>query len=255
MGFSHGLVAIHDLSPDEVAARLGRAVGDRTMGLGVAPTHDSPGWCASPPIDGWTFLVDKTQEVLFDEHGLARLSAGTRLLTLHIEEHVMGFGTTCWTEGSFTWKVIAAAENNGLYVIGDPPPFGDLVGDLHEGPDVVYALDELSGPPPELWDELGFDGANLPTARAAALGLTVRRTRAAPAFASFPTYRPSRSSPGSPDMPTTGGTACTPHNYKCWSRRAKSRDPVRTRKRRIVAVGHGIVCVGKNRKPLRSGAC
>jgi hypothetical protein len=54
---------------------------------------------------------------------------------------------------------------------------------------VMYALDELSGPPPELWDELGFDGADLPTARAAALGLTVRQARPAPAFESFP-YRP-----------------------------------------------------------------
>src|SRR5687768_15278513 len=97
MGFSHAIVAVQDLSPQEVGARLGRTLGDRPTSLDVAVTQGSPGWCVSPPLDGWTFIVDQTQALLTD---------------------------------------------------------------------VKYALDEVSGPPPELWDRLGFDGSRMPTDRA-----------------------------------------------------------------------------------------
>ncbi len=172
MGLSHSLVAVHDLAPEDVAARLGRVVSEEVTTLDVAVTRRSPGWCVSPVIDGWTFAVDSTWKIL-DEDGLARLSAGTWLLALSIEEHTMGFGTTCWTDGAYTWEVIAT--DGELFVIGDPPPpFGELAGELTEGPGVVDSLEMLSGPPREQWDELGFDGSGLPTTRAAELGLTVR---------------------------------------------------------------------------------
>jgi hypothetical protein len=170
VGFSHAIVAVQDLSPEDVAVRLGRVVGAEVTGLAVATTRESPGWCVSPVIDGWTFVVDTTWKIL-DEDGLARLSVGTRLLASSVEEHTMSFGTTCWVDGAYAWEVIAT--DGGLFVIGDPP-FGAPVGSLDEGPHVVAALDELSGPPREPWEQLGFDGSGLPTTRAAALGLAVR---------------------------------------------------------------------------------
>ena len=98
------------------------------------------------PIDGWTFLVDQTWEILRDEHELTRLSAGTWLLASSVEERAMGFDTTCWTDGAYTWEVLATDRQ--LFVIGAPPsPFADLVRDLTEGPDVVDELNMLSGPP------------------------------------------------------------------------------------------------------------
>ncbi|MBC6459522.1 hypothetical protein [Actinomadura sp. HBU206391] len=177
MGFSHTLVAVRDLSPDEAAARLGRSPSGETTDLETATTGETPGWCVSAPIDGWTFLVDKGTGLLTDEDGLARLSAGTRLLTFFVEEHVMAFGTTCWTDGAYAWEVLA--QDGDLYVIGDPPPFGELVSGFREGPGVVAALDEVTAPPPEMWEELGFDGNARPSARAAALGLAVRRAEPA----------------------------------------------------------------------------
>lgn len=187
MGFSHALVAVHDLPPAEVAARLGCGLSDQVTDLETATTRRTPGWCVSEPVGGWTYVVDKTWAVLGDERGLARLSAGTRLLTFHVEEHVMSFATTCWGDGAYEWQVMATAEENELYVIGEPPAlFNGLVGELETGDWVVAGLDEATGPPRELWEDLEFDPSTLPSARAAAQGLAVRRARPGGEFEGHP---------------------------------------------------------------------
>jgi hypothetical protein len=63
------------------------------------------------------------------------------------------------------------------------------VSALWEGKRVVSTLNELTGPPEERWEELGFDPARLPTVRAAALGLPVREAEPVPEFAVH-TYLP-----------------------------------------------------------------
>ncbi|MDN3356573.1 hypothetical protein [Actinomadura sp. DC4] len=180
MGFSHWVVAVAGLPPEDLAGRLGHAMSDRTATYETAVTSETPGLCVSPAIGGWTFLIGKDARLLPGDDALSRLSEGTRVLTLFVEEHSMSFETSCWTGGTYTWAVIAY---EGLFVIGDPPPpFGELVGALREGEQVVSALNELTGPPEEMWEELGFDPAGMPAVRAAALGLPVRAAEPAPRF-------------------------------------------------------------------------
>jgi hypothetical protein len=184
MGFSHWVIAVADLPPEDLVGRLGRTMSDQVATYETATTWETPGLCVSPVIGGWTFLVGKDARVFPGDDALSRLSKGTRLLALSVEEHVMEFETSCWTDGAYAWEVIGYES---LFVIGDPPPpFGELVGALWEGKHVISALNELTGPPEERWEELGFDPAGLPTVRAAALGLPVREAEPVPEFAVHP---------------------------------------------------------------------
>ncbi|WP_141580904.1 hypothetical protein [Actinomadura sp. WMMA1423] len=178
MGFFHAVVAVRDLPVEEVASRTGRRLGGRTTDYDTASSSRTPGWCVSPPIDGWTFVVDKRCALPHDEGVLARLSAGTRLLTFEVVETSMGFAAACWTDGRMTWEAALEEDGGLLYTIGDPPPpFDELVEIESEGAKAADHLDFCLAPPSEEWEDFGFDPQTLPGRRAAKLNLPIRVVR------------------------------------------------------------------------------
>lgn len=179
MGFNHSVIAVENLPVDEVASRLGRRAGGRTTDHDTATSSRTPGWCVSPPIDGWTFIVDQKRTLHNDEDGLRSLSTGTRLLTFEVMETSMGFSAACWTDGGMTWKAAVEDEGGLLYTIGEPPPpFAELVEIESEGAKAADYLEFCLAPPPEEWEVFEFDPDTLPGRQASMLNVPVRTARA-----------------------------------------------------------------------------
>jgi hypothetical protein len=104
-----------DLEDDaDIAGRLGLRLGD------VSTTWRGP--AVGPRWRGWLPVLDPRWQLVGDNH-LSRLSQGTRLLRLAVEEHVMFAEAASWRDGREEWAVTGDmdVEQPVVATRGTPP--------------------------------------------------------------------------------------------------------------------------------------
>jgi hypothetical protein len=130
VGWSCHWVLLEVTDPYEVARRLGGHLGDGRLPIGDESSRRAPGPAVGPVWGRWRFLSDAHWQ-LVEAPVLRRLSMGTRLLRLAVEEHVMFAEAAQWTDGVETWRI------TGDYDTSDPAvkSHGHVPDHLLEPPD------------------------------------------------------------------------------------------------------------------------
>jgi hypothetical protein len=109
VGTRSGYLLLAGLDRNQVLARLGMRLGDEV----VEPDTDEPDRTPAlgPVLDGWTLIVDQPLTFLIDESfSLERLSLGTRLLTLGVNETVMYSDAAYYEDGARRWWVASCPD-------------------------------------------------------------------------------------------------------------------------------------------------
>jgi hypothetical protein len=119
MGYAVSWFAVSGKDPQRVLQELGLSPTGETEEV-----PDAPIVCAHLPAGWFLVFVNRDSPVVFWEEPLARLSAGCRVVSCEIEEHVMFSSATCHSNGERVWHVAHDAQK-GIYHLetqGQMPP-------------------------------------------------------------------------------------------------------------------------------------
>ena len=135
MGFAISWFAVSGKEPQRVLDELSLS---HTGDLEVFP--ESPLTCAS--LQGGWFLVfaNSFDSPLVSEQALNNLSAGCRVVSCQVEEHVMFSSATGYANGARTWHVEHDAQESIYHLVsnGDvPPAFNDIYASLKKEQDAA----------------------------------------------------------------------------------------------------------------------
>jgi hypothetical protein len=136
--------------PAGIAGRLGGRLGAQPLPLGQESTRAAPGPAIGPWWRDWLFVADAHWQ-LVGETELSRLSAGTRLLRLAVEEHVMFAEAASWSDGREEWAITGDCDSEDPVVVTRGTVPGELLEPAGSDPESevfdvpVRALELLTG--------------------------------------------------------------------------------------------------------------
>lgn len=100
--------------------------------------------------NNWLWVFANRVDIIHEKtEWLSRLSRGTELVSVFVEEHVMYSAATCWKDGEQAWFIEHDNDRGGLEdikTVGDLPScyqtiFNDLQQKLKEDPECDFMFD------------------------------------------------------------------------------------------------------------------